>query len=180
MAPAAKEKKQRTALDEVVTRDYTIHLHKHVHGRCAYTRFLPLHSSSRQCGLTQSAHFFLLVNSSFKKVAPTAIKAIRTFAQKHMGTKDVRIDPRLNKAVWATGVKSVPHRMRLRLSRKRNDEEGATEKLYTVVSHVQLPHPLTKSNRSGTWSMHAMSTRGDLSSHSFALPAGVVTQTVDE
>ena len=67
-----------------------------------------------------------------------------------MGTKDIRIDAGLNKAVWATGIKSVPHRMRLRLARKRNDDDEAKEKLYTVVSYVELPAPLTKSNRSGT------------------------------
>ena len=43
------------------------------------------------------------------------------------GTKDVRVDPQLNKKVWERGIKTVPHRMRLRLSRKRNDEEGAAD-----------------------------------------------------
>ena len=46
-----------------------------------------------------------------------------------MGTKDVRIDASLNKAVWSHGIKKVPHRLRLRLDRKRNDEEDAKEKL---------------------------------------------------
>lgn len=53
-----------------------------------------------------------------------------------MGTKDVRLDPQLNKEIWKMGVKSVPHRMRIRVARKRNDEEGAKEKLYCLVSHV--------------------------------------------
>jgi len=54
------------------------------------------------------------------------------------GTKDVRVDPQLNKKVWERGIKTVPHRMRLRLSRKRNDEEGAAEKLYTYVEAVNV------------------------------------------
>ncbi|OMH83148.1 60S ribosomal protein L31 [Zancudomyces culisetae] len=105
-----KERKagKRSALAEVVTRDYTVHVHKHVHG------------------------------SSFKKRAPKAIKAIRAFAQKAMGTKDVRIDSQLNKAVWARGVKHVDHRIRVRLSRRRNDDANAKEKLYTFVSHVPV------------------------------------------
>jgi large subunit ribosomal protein L31e len=53
-----------------------------------------------------------------------------------MGTSDVRLDPSLNKEVWKQGIKSVPHRMRLRLSRRRNDEEDAKEKLYTYVTYV--------------------------------------------
>lgn len=40
--------------------------------------------------------------------APRAVKEIRKFAQAHMKTKDVRLDVKLNKAVWsrvsATGV----------------------------------------------------------------------------
>jgi large subunit ribosomal protein L31e len=70
-----------------VTREYTIHLHKLVHGR------------------------------SFKKRAPHAVKSVVTFAQKAMGTRDVRVDPKLNQALWAQGVKSVPHRIRVKLER---------------------------------------------------------------
>lgn len=73
---------------------------------------------------------------SFKKRAPTAIKAICAFVEKTMGTKDVRVDPKLNKAVWARGIKNVPHRIRVRLDRKRNDDEESKHKLFTVVSFV--------------------------------------------
>ena len=112
------EKKTRSATKDVVTREYTIHLHKHVHG------------------------------TGFKHRAPKAVKAIREFASKHMGTKDVRIDSTLNKAVWSRGIKSVPHRIRVRLSRKRNDDEDAKEKLYTLVTYV--PADLTKTGRKGS------------------------------
>ncbi|EKM56656.1 uncharacterized protein PHACADRAFT_253904, partial [Phanerochaete carnosa HHB-10118-sp] len=101
-----KTGKTRSALQDVVTREYTIHLHKRVHGR------------------------------SFKKRAPHAVKSVIEFAQKAMGTQDIRLDPKLNQAIWAQGIKSVPHRIRVKLERKRNDEEGAKEKLYTYASHV--------------------------------------------
>ena len=39
----------------------------------------------------------------------------RKFAEKAMFTKDVRIDTKLNKALWATGVRNVPKRIRVRL-----------------------------------------------------------------
>jgi large subunit ribosomal protein L31e len=55
-----------------------------------------------------------------------------------MGTKDVRIDAKLNKAVWAKGVRNVPYRIRVRLSRRRNEDEDAKEKLYTLVQHVEV------------------------------------------
>lgn len=59
-----------------------------------------------------------------------------TFVQ---GTKDVRLDPQLNKKVWESGIKGVPYRLRVRISRKRNDEEGAKEKLYSYVQAVNVP-----------------------------------------
>lgn len=52
--------------------------------------------------------------------------------------RDVRIDPSLNKYLWSHGVKNVPKRVRVRVSRKRNEDEEATEKLYSVVSHVEV------------------------------------------
>lgn len=54
------------------------------------------------------------------------------------GTSDVRLDPQLNKKVWEAGIKGVPFRLRVRISRKRNDEEGATERLYSYVQAVNV------------------------------------------
>merc|ERR1712080_147069 len=72
----------------------------------------------------------------FKYRAPRAVKEIKKFAEKQMGTSDVRIDTRLNKAIWAQGVRGVPFRMRVRLARLRNEDEDSTQKLYTLVTHV--------------------------------------------
>merc|ERR1719181_2314600 len=55
-----------------------------------------------------------------------------------MSTKDVRIDTKLNKAVWAQGVRNVPKRIRVRMSRKRNEDEDANEKMFTLVQHVPV------------------------------------------
>nr|XP_019051348.1 50S small subunit ribosomal protein L31e [Kwoniella bestiolae CBS 10118]OCF30278.1 50S small subunit ribosomal protein L31e [Kwoniella bestiolae CBS 10118] len=105
--PFLSTRTPRSALHDVVTREYTIHLHKRVH------------------------------DLSFKKKAPKAIKSIVEFAQKSMGVNDVRISPGLNQAVWARGVRSPPKRIRVRLERKRNDDEGAKEKLYVLASVVE-------------------------------------------
>ena len=76
MAPRTKggEKGQST-LDKVVTREYTIHLHRKI------------------------AHV------GYKKKAPRAIKVIKAFARREMRTKDIRIDTRVNKFVWTNGIK---------------------------------------------------------------------------
>lgn len=75
----------------------------------------------------------------FKKRAPRAIKEIKKFASMHMGTTDVRLDPELNIHVWKRGIQGVQHRMRLRISRKRNDEEEAKEAMFAFVEPVIVP-----------------------------------------
>lgn len=46
----------------------------------------------------------------FKKRAPRAVSEVKKFAQKAMGTADVRIDQKLNKYLWGNGIKNVPVR----------------------------------------------------------------------
>ena len=86
---------------DAVTREYTINLHKRIH------------------------------KTSFKERAPKAMKQIRQFAQKAMGTSDVRLDVKLNKAVWSQGIRSVPTHVRVVISRRRNDDEDA--KVHTCM-----------------------------------------------
>merc|ERR1740120_557778 len=93
---------------EPVTRDYTIHLGK------------------------------VLQKIQFKKRAPRAVREIRKFASKAMTTKDVRIDTKLNKFIWSCGVRNVPKRVRVRMSRKRNEDDDAKEKTFTLVQHVPV------------------------------------------
>merc|ERR1712080_505403 len=82
--PPRRDKKTGSTMGEVVTREYTINMHKRLHG------------------------------IGFKYRAPRAVKEIKKFAEKQMGTKDVRIDTRLNNAIWAQGVRGVPFRLRVR------------------------------------------------------------------
>jgi large subunit ribosomal protein L31e len=101
--------RERKAKPDLVSRDYTIHLAKYTH------------------------------KTTFKSKTPRAVKKIKEFATKAMGTKDVRIDVEVNKFVWSQGVRNPPKRIRVRLSRKRNEDEDADEKLYTYVQLVKVP-----------------------------------------
>ncbi|MBZ3885718.1 60S ribosomal protein L31, partial [Sciurus carolinensis] len=103
-----KKKKGRCAINEVVTREYTINIRKRIHG------------------------------VGWEKRAPWALKEIQKFAMKEMGTPDARIDTRLNKAVWPKGIRNVPYRIRVQLSRKRNEDEDSPNKLYTLVTYVPV------------------------------------------
>ena len=100
--------KGQSKAPDLVTRDYTINLHKRLHG------------------------------ITFKRKAPRAIREIKKFAEKAMKTSDVRIDAKLNKHVWSKGVRNVPYRVRVRLSRKRNEDEEASEKHVEVASVKRL------------------------------------------
>ncbi|XP_053437898.1 60S ribosomal protein L31-like [Nycticebus coucang] len=120
MAPKNKggEKKGQFAINEVVTQEYTIDIHRHIHGE------------------------------DFKKHVPPALREIWKFAMKEMGALDVHIHTRLNKAVWAKGIRNVPYCIHVRLSRKRNEDENSPNKLYTLVTDVPVT---TFKNLQSTW-----------------------------
>ena len=87
-----------------VTRKITINLHKQLHGE------------------------------KFKKKAPKAVKVVKALAQKMMFTKDVRVDPELNKELWRNGIRNVDRRITVLMDRKKNEEDDeGEEKMYTLV-----------------------------------------------
>jgi len=104
----ARDKKTRSTIKDVISREYTVNLHKRIYR----------------------------IGNKYR--APRALDAIRKFAEKQMGTKDVRIDARLNKAVWEHGIRNVQYRIRVRLHRKRNEDEDSANKLYTYVTYVPV------------------------------------------
>ncbi|XP_069346458.1 large ribosomal subunit protein eL31-like [Eulemur rufifrons] len=111
MAPpkkGGKKKKGCSAINEVVTREYTINVHKHIH------------------------------RVGFKKRTPQELREIQKFAMKEMGTPDVHTDTRLNKAIWAKGIRNVPYHICVQLSRKRNEDEESPNNLYTLVTYVPV------------------------------------------
>merc|ERR1719482_2655591 len=102
----AKGERKAKASMEPVTRDATINLHKKV------------------------------FKISMKKRAPRAVREIKAYAAKAMRTPDVRIDTKLNKFIFSQGVRNVMYRVRVRMARKRNDDEDAADQFYTLVQHV--------------------------------------------
>jgi large subunit ribosomal protein L31e len=77
--------------------------------------------------------------TQFKKKAPKAITEIKKWVAKMMRTPDVRVDPKLNQFIWSQGIRNLPHRVRVRISRKKNEEEGANQgEFYSLVQHVHL------------------------------------------
>ncbi|XP_054439970.1 60S ribosomal protein L31-like [Pteronotus mesoamericanus] len=109
MAPTKKggkkKKKGLSVINKIVTKEYTINIHKRIHG----------------------------VGS--KKHASQVLKEVWKFAMKEMGTPDVRTDTRLSTTVWDKGIRNVPHRNQVWLSRKRNMDEESPNKLYILVTY---------------------------------------------
>ena len=107
MAPAKKggEKKQCwSTINEVVTREHTINIHKCIHG------------------------------AGFKKCAPRTLKEIWKCAMKEMGRPDVSINTRFNKRIWATGIRNVPYQICVQLCGKCNEDKDSPNKPYTLVT----------------------------------------------
>ncbi len=102
------DKKAKKDPNREVTRDFTINLHKRIH------------------------------KIQFKKRGKRAINEIRRFAQKQMWTKDVRLDSELNHYVWQDGIRDIPNKVRIRISKKKNQDEDAKEPYYCLVQHVDV------------------------------------------
>lgn len=75
-----------------------------------------------------------------KKCGPPALEQICKSAIKEMGTPDVYTDTRLNKAVWAKGIRNVPYPICVQLSPKHNKDEDSPNKLYMLVTSVPVSH----------------------------------------
>ena len=50
----------------------------------------------------------------------------------------MRIDTSLNRFLWSQGIRNVPRRVRVRISRKKNEDEDAKDKFYSLVQHLQV------------------------------------------
>jgi len=99
---------------------------------------------------------------TFKKKAKRAISEIKKFAGAMMDTSaDVRVETKLNKFVWSKGIRNIPKRVRVRLSRKRNEDEEAEHPVsHPPVRRCPLARPparlpASQPPRGGRSSVHA-------------------------
>jgi large subunit ribosomal protein L31e len=74
-----------------------------------------------------------LYKATFKKKVPKAVKEIRKYATSTLFTNDVRIDAELNQHLWRNGVRNPDSRVNVTMERKKNEDEEAKEKFYTLV-----------------------------------------------
>jgi len=74
-----------------------------------------------------------LYKVQFKKRAPQACKEIVAHSKRMMFTNDNRIDPSLNQHLWRNGVRNLDRRVNIVMERKKNEDEDAKNKLYTLI-----------------------------------------------
>src|SRR3989338_10673215 len=96
-------KKSKASKNKPLERVYTVNLHKRLH------------------------------TITWKKRAPRALREIKKFATKEMGAQDVRVEPSLNSFVWSKGIRHVPTRVSVQLSRKVNEDKDSGHAMYTLV-----------------------------------------------
>lgn len=70
-----------------------------------------------------------------QKRGPKAVNVLRKFVMKTMGTLDVRLDSKLNEVIWRRGIRNPPFKLRIRMSR-RTENNG--ENWYVLVQHVPV------------------------------------------
>lgn len=87
----------------------------------------------------------------FKKCAP---REIRKFAMKAMGTLDAHINTKLNEAVWAKGIRAVPSRIHMPLSKKCKEDEDSPNKFYTLVTCVPFTTFKKSANSPSEWELN--------------------------
>ena len=75
----------------------------------------------------------------WEAISEGVIKEIRKFAQKAMGTTDVRVDVKLYKHVWSRGIRNRPGEQCVYFAHKRNDEEEAKEEFFSLVTVAEIP-----------------------------------------
>lgn len=107
-----------------------------------YLLFVAMGKKEERKGLSETAIdttiniHKLAHRTQFKQKAPKAVSEIKKYVARIMKTSDVRIDPKLNQQIWNQGVRNLPRRVRVRISRKRTEEEGKGSEWYSLVQHI--------------------------------------------
>ncbi|GFS43875.1 ribosomal protein L31e family protein [Actinidia rufa] len=56
-----------------------------------------------------------------------------------MVSTNLSLPSHLTRIITQLGIRSVPRRVRVRIARKRNDDEDAKEELYSLVTVAEIP-----------------------------------------
>jgi large subunit ribosomal protein L31e len=69
-----------------------------------------------------------------------AMMVLKAFAKRHMKAETITVDTTVNEAIWARGIKSPPHKIRVKMTK---DDEGAV----TITMAEVEAKPETKESK---------------------------------
>jgi large subunit ribosomal protein L31e len=64
-----------------------------------------------------------------------AMMVLKAFALRHMKATSITVDTSVNEAIWTRGIKSPPHRIRVKMT--KNDEGAVTITLAEAEAHAE-------------------------------------------
>jgi len=64
-----------------------------------------------------------------------AMMVLKAFAKRHMKAKEVAVDNVVNETIWARGIKSPPHKIRVKMT--KDDEDKVTITMAEVESEAE-------------------------------------------
>jgi len=73
-----------------------------------------------------------------KQKAPRAIRELKKMAFKEMGTPKVLVKSTLNIALWQKGIRHVPHKMRIKITRKYDEDEKNSGEMISELEFVPV------------------------------------------
>ena len=50
----------------------------------------------------------------------------------------MRVDTKLNQFLWSNGVRNVPKKVRVRIQRRKNEDDDSKGSFYSLVQHIPV------------------------------------------
>jgi large subunit ribosomal protein L31e len=72
-----------------------------------------------------------------------AMMVLKAFAKRHMKAETITVDTTVNEAIWARGIKSPPHKIRVKMT--KDDEGAVTITMAEVEAPAEAKEPKTES-----------------------------------
>ncbi len=66
-----------------------------------------------------------------------AVMVLKAFAVRHMKAKEVSVDTSVNEVIWARGIRSPPHKIRVKMTKDDEDKVTITMAETEVKSEVE-------------------------------------------
>ena len=77
-----------------------------------------------------------------------AMMVLKAFAKRHMKAETITVDTTVNEAIWARGIKSPPHKIRVKMT--KDDEGKVTITMAEVEAETEAKEEPKKESKKGS------------------------------